>query len=179
MKSLHVLGAWVFGLCTLTEALAAGDGTQGTYVCGAKLDTLVKGVPNGSCQTATGNPAQLTLSDKTVVTLKKSCAVDLQALSLRLGIISNVDTPWTQKELAKLLEEAGLQGVFEPELIIASTDAGAEKPGKRIYIYAAERAKVAVSACVFVGENLAEVIGAQVAGMHGQLKPVPVHYADL
>jgi len=127
----------------------------------------------------TGNPAQLTLSDKTVVTLKKSCAVDLQALSLRLGIISNVDTPWTQKELAKLLEEAGLQGVFEPELIIASTDAGAEKPGKRIYIYAAERAKVAVSACVFVGENLAEVIGAQVAGMHGQLKPVPVHYADL
>ena len=37
--------------------------------------------------------------------------------------------------------------------------------------WAAKRAGVEIAACMFVGEDIAEVIGARLAGMNAQQKP--------
>ena len=43
----------------------------------------------------------------------------------------------------------------------------------RIYSYAAEKLGVDAAECLFVGENLIEVLGAQSAGFRAELKPCP------
>ena len=93
-----------------------------------------------------------------------------RASDKRLGVISNVPAGMTGAQLAALLDAAGIGAVFEPALIIASTDAGADKPERAIYLYAAAQAGVAISLCTYVGEDADEVAGARAAGMNAQLR---------
>jgi hypothetical protein len=69
------IAAWTGVLCSLLASLAhaAGDRTQGTYVCGGKLEVLTGGKPRGEClavtngvPSATTTPATLTLGTATV-----------------------------------------------------------------------------------------------------------------
>lgn len=94
-------------------------------------------------------------------------------LNLRLGVISNVPDDMTTEALKRLLSDAKLLAYFDPNIIVTSKDAGADKPGPRIYAYAAERANLSPASCAYVGENAKEVDGAQAAGMSGILKPFP------
>ena len=97
----------------------------------------------------------------------------LKLLGLRLGVISNVPADMTASSLAKILKDAGIYEFFEPELVVASSDVKASKPAPQIYKAAASRAKIPIGSCLYIGEDLAEVIGAQAAGMRSQLKPRP------
>jgi len=95
----------------------------------------------------------------------------LRAPGRRFGVISN--TPATMKSagLVALLEKAGIADLFEANIVIASADAAKPKPHAAIYEFAAKRAGVDLTECMFVGEDIAEVIGARLAGMNAQLKP--------
>jgi FMN phosphatase YigB (HAD superfamily) len=95
-----------------------------------------------------------------------------ETLGLRAGIISNTDT-LTTKMFKDILATADLLAAFDPNCIITSNDAGTEKPDPAIYLFAAQRAKVPIDQCLYVGEKQSEVAGALAAGMAGLLKPKP------
>jgi phosphoglycolate phosphatase-like HAD superfamily hydrolase len=89
----------------------------------------------------------------------------LKADGLRLGVISNTgDEP--KARMDAVLKAAGLFDLFEPELLIYSSDVGLTKNSPEIFQLAAERAGLAANpdACLFVGENPRERSFAAQAG---------------
>ncbi len=91
----------------------------------------------------------------------------------RIGVLSNLPRTLTSAQGHKMVEDAGLGGAFDPELIVFNHDALADKPSPEIFQFAARKAGVPIERCMYVSENFVEVIGAQVAGMQAQLKPCP------
>ena len=61
-------------------------------------------------------------------------------------------------------------GFIRRENVVTNHAAGANKPSPKIYHYAAKRLGVQPAECMFVGENLVEVIGARNAGMQAERK---------
>jgi HAD superfamily hydrolase (TIGR01509 family) len=55
--------------------------------------------------------------------------------------------------------------------LITSADAGAPKPDRAIYEFAAHALHLEPGQCVYFGENPAEVAGAIAAGLHVIQKP--------
>jgi FMN phosphatase YigB (HAD superfamily) len=101
----------------------------------------------------------------------------LQALrdvvGLRVGVITTLGSGLTNADGLALLREAGLAPFLDPEGFVSDHDAGLAKPRVEIYQFAARRMNVPPSRCLFVGENLLEVLGALAAGMRAVLKPCP------
>jgi FMN phosphatase YigB (HAD superfamily) len=93
-------------------------------------------------------------------------------LGLRVGIITTLGS-LTNAEGRALLHEAGLDDFLDPQGFVSEHDAGVAKPDVKIYRFAAQRVGVPIGRCLFVGENLVEVVGATVAGMKALLKPCP------
>lgn len=93
-----------------------------------------------------------------------------RATGVRVGVISNVPPSMTGAALAAMLARAGLAALFDPALIIASSDARASKPSAAIFEFAAHRAQLTIAACSYVGEDAKEVAGARAAGMSAQLR---------
>jgi HAD superfamily hydrolase (TIGR01493 family) len=91
---------------------------------------------------------------------------------VRLGVISNVLPNMKQSDVLAMLSTAGIAGYFDPQAVITSVDAGSEKPNAAIFRFAASKVGLPIGDCLFVGEDLVEVIGARVAGMQSQLKPL-------
>ena len=107
-----------------------------------------------------------------------SSSVDLlrgmgQTLGLKIGIITNISDGITDADVIRLLKEADLLSFIEAGAIVTSDNAKARKPAPEIYQRAAERMGLSVQECLYVGDDLNEVLGAQKAGMAGILKPVP------
>jgi FMN phosphatase YigB (HAD superfamily) len=96
----------------------------------------------------------------------------MRDLSLRVGIITTLGTLTNAEGLA-LLKKAGLNQFLDATGFISDHDAGIAKPNPEIYRFAAQRVGVPLGRCLFVGENLVEVIGAMAAGMQAILKPCP------
>ncbi|HEX7176192.1 MAG TPA: HAD-IA family hydrolase [Pyrinomonadaceae bacterium] len=96
-----------------------------------------------------------------------------EAVGVRVGVITTLGPGLTNEDGKTLLRRAGLEEFIDPELFISDHDAGVAKPDAEIYRLAATRAGVPVGRCLFVGENLIEVIGALAAGMKAVLKPCP------
>jgi FMN phosphatase YigB (HAD superfamily) len=94
-------------------------------------------------------------------------------LGLRVGIITTLGTQLTNAEGLAMLKKAGLSQFLDPAGFISDHDAGTAKPNLEIYRLAAQRVGVPMGRCLFVGENLTEVIGAMAAGMKAILKPCP------
>jgi HAD superfamily hydrolase (TIGR01509 family) len=94
-------------------------------------------------------------------------------LGLRIGIITTLGTQLTNAQALDMLEQAGLKQFLDPQGFVSDHDAGVAKPKPEIYRFAAQKAHVEISRCLFVGENLVEVIGATLAGMKAMLKPCP------
>lgn len=94
-------------------------------------------------------------------------------LGLRVGIIPTLGTQRTNAQALALLKTAGFDQFLDPAGFISDHDAGVAKPNLEIYRFAAQRVGVAMARCLFVGENLIEVIGAMAAGMKVILKPCP------
>lgn len=95
------------------------------------------------------------------------------AAGLRIGVITTLGEGLTSAQGLALLQAAGLAAFLDPHGFVSDHDAGAAKPDVRIYSFAASRLGVPVERCLFIGENLVEVIGALAAGMKAILKPSP------
>ncbi|QEH35184.1 Phosphatase [Aquisphaera giovannonii] len=95
-------------------------------------------------------------------------------MGLKMGVITTLG-PLTDAEGRALLDDAGLGGFFEAAGFVSEHDVpgGAGKPKPDIYAHAAAAVGVPVERCLFVGENLIEVLGAMAAGMQAVLKPSP------
>jgi FMN phosphatase YigB (HAD superfamily) len=94
-------------------------------------------------------------------------------VGLRLGVLTTLG-PLTNQQGRDLLLNAGLSGFLDPAGFVSEHDAHEiAKPDARIYHRAAELVSVPLERCLFVGENLVEVIGAVAAGMKAVLKPCP------
>jgi FMN phosphatase YigB (HAD superfamily) len=94
-------------------------------------------------------------------------------LDLRIGVITTLGD-FTNEQGLSLLNEAGLDGFLDPDGFVSEHDTGeVGKPAAAIYEHAAQKAGLPIGNCLFVGENLLEVIGAKAAGMQALLKPFP------
>ncbi len=97
----------------------------------------------------------------------------MHQLGLRVGIITTLGAQLTDAQALDMLKQAGLSQFLDPVGFVSDHDAGTAKPDPKIYRFAAQKAGVEISRCLFVGENLIEVIGAMTAGMKALLKPSP------
>ena len=95
-----------------------------------------------------------------------------EVIGLRVGIITTLGE-LTNAEAQALLDKAGLLKFIEQGGFVSEHDAGRAKPDPAIYTFAAKKVGVSVERCLFIGENLLEVIGARAAGMQSILKPCP------
>jgi len=92
---------------------------------------------------------------------------------LRVGVITSLG-PLSNAQGRVLLEQAGLAAFLDPQGFVSEHDNNEiAKPDPAIYRAAAERVSVPVDRCLYVGEDLIEVIGAIAAGMQALLKPSP------
>lgn len=96
-----------------------------------------------------------------------------ETLGLNIGIITNLPSSVSAEQGREMLKNAGISEFVDEALLIINHEAKTDKPGPKIYEYAAKQANVEPGECIFMGENLLEIIGAQAAGMHGILKPFP------
>jgi FMN phosphatase YigB (HAD superfamily) len=94
-------------------------------------------------------------------------------LGLRIGVITNLPSTMSHDDAQQLLSDAGLLTFLDPAGLITNRDAGADKPDRGIYEFAARSLGLTVDRCLFVGEDPAEVAGARRAGMAALLKPFP------
>ena len=94
-------------------------------------------------------------------------------LGLPMGVITTLG-PLSNTAGLDLLHQAGLKGFLDPNGFISEHDvSGKGKPRPEIYRFAAGKVGVPVEQCLFIGENLTEVMGALTAGMQAVLKPFP------
>jgi HAD superfamily hydrolase (TIGR01509 family) len=94
-------------------------------------------------------------------------------MGLRMGVITTLGG-LTNQQGRNLLTQAGLADFFDPAGFVSEHDVGDQgKPSPAIYRFAAQAAGVPIGRCLYVGENLIEVIGAKAAGMEAILKPCP------
>jgi hemerythrin-like domain-containing protein/beta-phosphoglucomutase-like phosphatase (HAD superfamily) len=94
-------------------------------------------------------------------------------VGLRIGLITNLPDDVTRDDGINMVKEAGIWDYIDPQGFISNKESGAEKPNPQIYHFAAQQMGLTPSQCLFVGENLIEVIAAEAAGMETVLKPFP------
>lgn len=92
-----------------------------------------------------------------------------EVLGLRVGIITTLGS-LDNAAARQLLEDAGLWRYVDVDGLISEHDALVRKPAPGIYRFAANRLGVPIGRCLFVGEDLVEVLGALSAGMKAVLK---------
>jgi HAD superfamily hydrolase (TIGR01509 family) len=94
-------------------------------------------------------------------------------IGLRIGVITTLGSMSNSQGLA-LLAQAGLAGFLDPNGFVSEHDVAENaKPKSMIYQYAAQKVGVPIEKCLYIGENLIEVLGALAAGMQAVLKPCP------
>jgi len=94
----------------------------------------------------------------------KNVLTTLRGMNLRLGVISNTGQLTRAQLLQQLPTDFDLS-VFEPALVLFSSEVGIEKPSLAIFQLAAQRAGAGVHQCLFCTENLTDSVAAQRAGM--------------
>lgn len=97
----------------------------------------------------------------------------LRAAGVRLGIISNTANMTRAQILARLPTDFDLN-LFEPALVLFSSEAGVEKPNPTIFSRAVAQAGVPARECLYCSEDLLETLAAQGVGMAAaRLLPPP------
>jgi HAD superfamily hydrolase (TIGR01509 family) len=87
-----------------------------------------------------------------------------QAVGLRIGLITNLPENVSSSDGKVMVKEAGIWEHLDPQGWVTNHDAGVEKPKPGIFAFAVRQMGLPPERCLFVGENLTEVIGAQAAG---------------
>jgi HAD superfamily hydrolase (TIGR01509 family) len=84
----------------------------------------------------------------------------IQKMGLKIGLISNV---CSRGQVPTSLELYGIRQYFDP--VVLSSEYGRRKPDPSIFHYAARRANVPTSECLYVGDRIArDILGACRAG---------------
>lgn len=96
-----------------------------------------------------------------------------QVVGLRIGLITNLPENVSSEDGKTMVKEVGIWEFLDPQGWVTNHDAGVEKPKPEIFAFAAKQMGLPPEKCLFVGENLLEVIGAQAAGLRTVLKPYP------
>lgn len=115
-------------------------------------------------------PGHLVLYKPSTTDLLQSVQAPIGA---RIGVITNLPKSVSAAEGRRMLEDAGLMKFLDPQGVVINHEAGSDKPSPDIFAFAARQMGLAPDQCLFVGENFAEVLGAQAAGMKAVLKPCP------
>ena len=89
----------------------------------------------------------------------------MKASGARLGIISNTTGLASREAILKLLPADFELSLFEPELVLFSSEVGSAKPHPAIYRDAVARAKRPAGECFHCSENIVETLMAQEVGM--------------
>ncbi|PRN02983.1 hypothetical protein A0O30_19600 [Pseudomonas sp. LLC-1] len=97
----------------------------------------------------------------------------LKAMGLRVGLITNLPSDVSTESGLQMIKDAGIDEFIDPDGFVTNHDAKADKPDPAIYLFAAAKMRLRTDECIFIGENLSEVVGAQAAGMGAVLKPFP------
>ena len=99
---------------------------------------------------------------------------DVQTLlGLPIGVITTLGS-LSNTDGLDLLDQAGLKAFLHPQGFVSEHDVHEKaKPRIEIYQFAAIKVGIPIEQCLFVGENLTEVMGALAAGMQALLKPSP------
>lgn len=112
-----------------------------------------------------------------LVTYKPSTVDLLQTvqapLGARIGIITNLPKDLSAEAGRRMIQDAGILKFVDPDGLVINHEVGFDKPDPAIFALAAKQMGLAPGECLFVGENFAEVLGAQTAGMRAVLKPCP------
>jgi FMN phosphatase YigB (HAD superfamily) len=106
----------------------------------------------------------VTTADRQWVLGARALLASLKTRSLRLGVISNTGN-LTRDQLKPLLPIDFDWGLFESDLIILSSEVGAEKPSHAIFETAIAKARIPASTCLFCTESLVDTLAAQAVGM--------------
>ena len=96
------------------------------------------------------------VSDTNWMSGAKEAINELRKQGLSLGIISNTGN-LSRAELSKLLPPDFSFDLFNPDLVILSSEVGVEKPNPKIFQIASERSATTPDKCVFFGEDYDEV----------------------
>ena len=105
-------------------------------------------------------------------------------MGLRIGAITNLPDDVTDAAGRDMIQNAVLSEDAAGKLrtigdfikrddIVTNHEAGASKPDRKIYEFAAKKLGVPTAECLFCGENYIEILGARAAGMAHALKPCP------
>ncbi len=89
----------------------------------------------------------------------------LKSKGFRLGIISNTTGLADRTAILNLLPIDFDITVFEPGLVLFSSEVGIEKPKKAIFNKAVAAANVSAAKCLYCSENPVETLAAQEVGM--------------
>lgn len=90
---------------------------------------------------------------------------DLKDFGFRLGIISNTAGLMLRTEILDLLPADFDLDLFDPSLILFSSELGISKPDPAIFLEAITLAARPAESCLYVSENIVETLVAQSAGM--------------
>jgi FMN phosphatase YigB (HAD superfamily) len=94
----------------------------------------------------------------------KTLLQQLGAANLRLGVISNTGN-LSRAELQSHLPADFDWNVFDPTLVLLSSEVGIEKPNLAIFRLAISRAGASPAQCLYCSEDLLETLAAQRVGM--------------
>jgi len=94
----------------------------------------------------------------------KEALAALRAKGLRLGILSNTGQLAREQILEQLPADFTL-AVFDPQLVLFSSEVGIEKPALSIFYLGLQRAEVDARQCLFCTESLIDALAAQRTGM--------------
>jgi len=89
----------------------------------------------------------------------------LNQKGIRLGIISNTTGLVSRQAILGVLPADFDISLFEPDLVLFSSEVGLHKPNKDIFEKAVAVANVHASQCLYCSENVVEVLMAQHVGM--------------
>lgn len=108
----------------------------------------------------------------TLVTLPKKwiqgapvLLVAWRSAGFRLGIISNTAGLPDRAAILDLLPDDFDLNLFDPTLVLFSSEVGIDKPQKAIFEEAVHRAAIGASQCLYCSESIVETLVAQRVGM--------------
>jgi FMN phosphatase YigB (HAD superfamily) len=98
----------------------------------------------------------------------------LKQKGIRLGIISNTGNLAPRQAILDILPTDFDMNLFEPALVLFSSEAGIKKPRKEIFAKAVSLVRIPASQCLYCSENIVETLVAQHVGMRSiRVQPPP------
>ena len=98
----------------------------------------------------------------------------LQAMpdNARIGLLCNLPHDWNLRDVARILEEAGVLERFDSELLLVASDLPCPLPDRRAFAVAAALAEAPPGACRFVSADPVSCATAAASGMEATALPV-------